>query len=463
MTPNGPFSLILVILVVSVVSAAIGQDPPPPGNGEVELVASPLIDGPDTYPEELLWELFQSVGVSLDWLGLAAKGAGILAVLVLSLLADFIARQVILRIIARIIKKTQTSWDDILLKRKVFTRLSRIAPALVCYLLFPVVFEDMPNLLPFLQNIALMYMLFIVILVVDSLLDALLEIYRRFEVSKRMPLKGLVQICKIVVYFIGIILLLSILTSRNPGYFLGGMTAMTAVIMLIFKDSILGFVAGIQLSTNKMVQRGDWIEMPQFGADGDVLDVALTTVKVQNWDKTVTTIPTYALISNSFKNWRGMSESGGRRIKRSIDIDMSSVKFCDEEMLGRFAKIQFIREYLDRKQEELREFNKDSKIDDSSLVNGRRLTNIGTFRAYIEAYVRNHPKINKDMTCLIRQLAASEHGLPIEVYVFSSDKVWANYEAIQADIFDHLLAVVAEFDLRVFQRPTGYDLQSIKS
>ena len=246
-------------------------------------------------------------------------------------------------------------------------------------------------------------------------------------------------------------------------YFLSGLGALTAVLLLVFKDTILGLVAGVQLSANKMVAVGDWIEMPKYGADGDVIEVALTTVKVQNWDKTVTTIPAYALISDSFKNWRGMQESGGRRIKRSVSIDVQTIVFCDEEMLGRFAKIKYIAEYIQKKKDELARFNQELKVDDSSLVNGRRMTNVGTFRAYVVAYLKHHPKIHQEMTFLVRQLAPSENGLPIEVYVFSNDKVWANYEAIQADIFDHILAVVPEFDLRVFQVPTGNDFRRLQS
>jgi miniconductance mechanosensitive channel len=233
--------------------------------------------------------------------------------------------------------------------------------------------------------------------------------------------------------------------------------------MLIFRDAILGFVAGIQLSANRMVAHGDWIEMPKYGADGDVLEVTLTTVKVQNWDKTITTIPTYALISESFKNWRGMQKSGGRRIKRAVSIDMNSIRFCDEEMLERFGKIQYISDYIDSKKAELEAFNKAENVDNASLANGRRMTNVGTFRAYVKAYLLNHPMINKDMTFLVRQLKPTEFGLPIEVYVFSKDKVWANYEAIQADIFDHILAVVPEFDLRVYQNPTGSDFNALAS
>lgn len=231
--------------------------------------------------------------------------------------------------------------------------------------------------------------------------------------------------------------------------------------MFIFKDAILGFVAGIQLSANRMVANGDWIEMPKYGANGDIIEIALTTVKVQNWDKTITTIPTYALITESFKNWRGMSESGGRRIKRSISIDMNTIQFCTEEMLQRFSKIQYIADYIEKTKLALQESNKLEQVDNSSLVNGIRMTNIGTFRAYVKAYLMSHPMINQEMTFLVRQLAPTEHGLPIEIYVFSKDQDWANYENIQADIFDHILAVVPEFDLRVFQDPSGMDFSKL--
>ena len=233
--------------------------------------------------------------------------------------------------------------------------------------------------------------------------------------------------------------------------------------MLLYRPAILGFVAGIQLAANKMVSVGDWIEMPKYGADGDVLEVALTTVKVQNWDKTITTIPTYALISESFKNWHGMTASGGRRIKRAVNVDMSSIRFCDVEMLERFEKIQYISEYIEGKKAELEAFNQSENVDHASLANGRRMTNIGTFRAYVEAYLRHHPMINMEMTFLVRQLAPTQYGLPIEIYVFSKDKVWANYEGIQSDIFDHILAVVPEFDLRVYQNPTGADFRLLTS
>jgi len=385
----------------------------------------------------------------------------ILAILVLSYLANLIAKGVIVAGVSRLIKRSSRSWDDMFLKNKVFKRLSHFAPALVIYLLSPLAFPDSPVLVSFFRNGAFIYMVVIALLVLDSFLNTFHDIYQTREVSKEIPIKGFIQAAKIILFFIGGILILSTITNKTPLYFFSGLGALTAVLMLIFKDAILGFVAGIQLSANNMVHKGDWIEMPQFGADGDVLDVSLTTVKVQNWDKTITTIPTYALISHSFKNWRGMQESGGRRIKRALYIDMTSIKFCDREMMERFGKIQYIREYIERKKKELEQYNIEHHVDESSLVDGRRLTNIGTFRAYLEAYLGNHPKIHQEMTFLVRQLAPTDHGLPLEIYVFSSDKVWARYESIQADIFDHLLAAIPAFDLRIFQNPSGSDFRTL--
>ena len=240
---------------------------------------------------------------------------------------------------------------------------------------------------------------------------------------------------------------------------------MAAVLMFVFKDPILGFVAGIQLSSNKMVRVGDWVEIPQHQADGDILEIGLTTVKIKNFDNTITTVPTQSLINDSFKNWRAMQESAGRRIKRSIFIDTNSIHFCDQESLQRFAKIQYIKDHLLSKQKEVEDYNnqqqKDLKLDINVLANGRRLTNIGTFRAYIHAYLENHPDINPKLTLLVRQLKPTSQGLPLEIYAFSQEKNWIKYEGIQSDIFDHLFAVAQEFDLRVFQQPSGYDFQKM--
>jgi miniconductance mechanosensitive channel len=285
------------------------------------------------------------------------------------------------------------------------------------------------------------------------------DIYDRSKLSQGKTIRGYTDAVKIIAYLLAGIFIISTFTDKSPWGIISILGGFTVVLMLVFKDTILGFVASIQLSGHDMVRVGDWIEMGQYGADGDVIDVSIHTVKVRNWDKTITTIPTYALVTNSFKNWRGMSESGGRRIKRSLYIDMTSVKFCSDEMLARFEKFELLKEYLHNKKQELIAHNRERQIDSTQIINGRRQTNLGVLRAYIIAYLRNHPKIHQDMTFLVRHLEPTPHGLPIQIYVFSNDQVWANYEAIQADIFDHLLAAVEEFELRVFQNPTGYDFK----
>ncbi len=337
--------------------------------------------------------------------------------------------------------------------------MAHLAPALVIYILTPIALAESGLLILFIQNVVLVYMIFLGILIIDSVLNSAYDIYNTFEVSHEIPIKGFIQVIKLFVYFAGIIFAVALMLNKSPILLFSGLGAMTAVMMLIFKDAILGFVAGVQLSANKMVAPGNWIEMPKYGADGDVIEVSLTTVKIQNWDKTITTIPTYALINESFKNWRGMEQAGGRRIKRGINIDINSIKFCDDDMLGRFRKIRYIADYMDLKKKEVDEHNKN--VDLSSQINLRRLTNVGTFRAYVVAYLKNHPEINQEMTFLVRQLKPTECGLPIEIYVFCKDKAWANYEAIQADIFDHILAVVQDFDLRIFQNPTGADFRRL--
>ncbi len=385
----------------------------------------------------------------------------ILAVLlVLAFIANYLAKRFILKLVEHFASKSSTKWDDVLVKRKFFRRLSHFAPALVIYLMSSVFFEN-DTAVFVTRRIAEIYMLFVAIFTIDAFLSSVVDVYHSYDTSRKVPVRIIVQVAKILLYAVIGIVIFSSVIGKSPAFFIGGLGAMAAVLMLIFKDPILGLVAGIQLSANKMVRVGDWIEMPQYGADGDVVDISLTTVKVQNWDKTITTIPTFALVSEGVKNWRGMSESGGRRIKRSIYIDMTSVKFCNKEMTEKFSKIKYLSDYIQGKEKELSEFNIQKNIDDSVLVNGRRMTNIGTFRAYLVSYLKDHPKISKDLTFLVRQLDPGPNGLPIEIYVFSSDQVWANYEAIQSDIFDHILAVIPEFELKVFQNPTGADFQNL--
>ena len=410
---------------------------------------------------ELIQNSLLNHGLGEDLAFYLTRAIAAVIVVVSGVVINFIAKRYVLSAVTYLVSKTRTQWDDAVLQQRALDHLTHLAPALVIYVLTPLALDGMPATIEFIRSATQIYMVIVLVLALDAVLNAVEVIYQNYRASKEIPIKGFIQVLKIALYFLAIIFVISVLLGRSPLYLLSGIGALTAVLMLVFRDAILGFVAGIQLAANKMVSHGDWIEMPNYGADGDVLEVSLTTVKVQNWDKTVTTIPTYALISESFKNWRGMQESGGRRIKRAVNIDMSSIRFCNEEMLERFDKIQYISEYIETKKNELEQFNKETKVDNASLANGRRMTNIGTFRAYVKAYLKGLPVINQDMTFLIRQLQPTENGLPIEIYVFSKDKVWANYEAIQADIFDHILAVVPEFDLRVYQNPTGNDLRNL--
>jgi miniconductance mechanosensitive channel len=387
------------------------------------------------------------------------EAAEVLGVAVLAFIANKITRSVILRLVQQVAKRTSTDWDDIIVKRRVFHRLAHLAPAIVIYMMAPLVITT-PQLTVLFERAAQVYMLLAGLLVMDAILTSVNDIYESFDVARRIPILGYLQVVKIIISIMVAIFAISIIIDKSVLVLLTGLGALTAIILLIFKDSILGLVAGIQLVANDMVRPGDWIEMPKYGADGDVIQITLNTVKIRNWDKTITTIPTYSLISDSFKNWRGMSESGGRRIKRALPIDMTSVKFCTPEMIDRFSRIAMLRDHIERKTKELREYNERNEIDQSVPVNGRRMTNLGTFRAYLVAYLRAHPKIHQDMTFLVRQLPPSDKGLPLEIYVFSNDQVWANYEAIQADIFDHLLASLPEFELRPFQSPTGDDVRN---
>lgn len=375
----------------------------------------------------------------------------------ISFMANLITKKVILKILAHYIRNNRFKWDTIMLERRVFQRMSHIAPAIIIYAFAPVFPENVEAKI---YTGVTVYITLVVMFVISAFLNSVNDIYNNFEISKTRPIKGFIQIVKVFVFVIGGILIIAEIIGQNPLVLLGGLGALSAVVLLIFQDSILGLVAGIQLSSNDMVRVGDWIEMSNYGADGYVIDISLNTVKVQNFDKTITTIPTYKLVSDSLKNWRGMVETGGRRIKRSVYIDTSSITFCTDEMIDEFKKIHYLKDHIMKKQKEIAEYNKKNNIDASVKVNGRRLTNIGVFRAYVSNYLKNHPGINKNMIQMVRQLPPGEYGLPIEVYAFTKTTNWVEYEGIQADIFDHILAVVPEFKLKVFQNPTGYDFRS---
>ncbi len=412
---------------------------------------------------------------SIDWLtdwliGLGVKETStmylklvilLFILFIISYVTNLIVKKILIRSIRLVIKKTKTVWDDALVENKVFISLSHIAPAIVIYLTTPYIFEDFSGAIPYILRLVNAYISTVLIIVIINFLNTLKYYSENTKLFKDNPLDSYFQLVKIAIYIIGGIIILSFLLNKSPLYFFSALGAMTVVLLLIFKDTIMGFVASIQLSANDMIRIGDWVSMPKYGADGDVIEMNLTTIKIQNWDKTVTTIPTYAFISESFKNWRGMSESGGRRIKRSLNIKISSIKFCTLEMPELFKKFQLIKDYIEEKSNKIEEYNKENKIDKSYLINGRHLTNIGIFRVYAEAYVKNNPDINLNMTCMVRQLLPTEKGLPIEIYTFSNRQEWVTYEGIMSDMFDHLIAAIPEFELEVFQNPTGTDFRKL--
>ena len=378
---------------------------------------------------------------------------------IVSMTAYWVTKKVIISLLTRMFRKTRTQFDDILVNRNIFNRLSYMVPALIFYNFA----YAAPHFTIMIQRASLTLMAIAGLLVINSFINALRDIYKQTKYHERLDINSYLQITKLIINILGSVVIVGIIINKDTTLLLSGLGAMTAVIMLIFKDTILSLVASLQISSNDLFKVGDWVEAPQISADGDVVDIGLHAVKIQNWDKTISVIPTHKLIDSTFKNWRGMSESGGRRIKRSLSIDMNSISLCNAETLDRFRKFELIREYVNLKQKEVVEHNKTNNIDSSVLINGRCLTNIGTFRAYIEAYLRSNSQIHKDMTFLVRQLEPTPQGLPIQIYVFTNDTDWVRYEGIQGDIFDHLLAKLPEFGLKVFQEPSSSDFQSLKS
>ncbi len=387
---------------------------------------------------------------------------GLAVVAFAALVSYLVVRRLIAPVIRRLVLKTEGAWDDILLDNAVLRRVALFAPAIVVLAGVPQIPSLAPGWVEFIERVSGALLILFIVLAASALITAGANLYATLPIAADHPIKVYVQIVRIALFVIGGVVIVARLANQSPFFFLSGIGALMAVILLIFRDTILSFVASLQLASNDMVRVGDWIEMPQFNADGDVIDVALHTVKVQNWDKTITTIPTHKLISESFKNWRGMSESGGRRVKRSIHIDMSSARFLTDQEIEHFRNFAPLRQYMDRKLEELDAHAAEYVVDPGMAGDPRRLTNIGTLRAYIVSYLKRHPDLDTDgMTFLVRQLKPGPQGLPIEIYVFSSDTRWEAYEDIQADIFDHILAMIPEFGLRAFQDPSGADVRVI--
>lgn len=408
--------------------------------------------------------LNQTYSALNDWAQIApvwAVIAGALALLLAAWLANWIVKRVVVRALGQLTQSTDGSWDDELNRAQVFTRIASITPAVVVYFgieLFTVLPEKVVQVT---QNVAVGYGVLFLILALGAMLNAANAIYERYPIARERPIKGFIQVAKLLLYIIGTILVLAAVADRSPLLFLSGFGALTAVLMLVFKDTILSLVASVQITTNDMLRVGDWVEMPQYGADGDIIDIALHTVKIQNWDKTVTTVPTHQFIATSFKNWRFMSESGGRRIKRALHIDMSSVRFLNDSEVSKFRDFALLEAYVDDKLKALHDANRD--LDDDGNLNARRLTNLGTFRAYVRNYLQHSDAINQDMTLLVRQLESGPQGLPLQIYAFTRDTAWATYEDVQADIFDHLIAIIPQFGLRVFQQPSGRDVLALRS
>jgi len=382
------------------------------------------------------------------------------AILVCTLLW-WATRKILITIIHKLADKSKTMWDDYLVENKFFAAIANLVPLLFIDSLVRTVFVDYPKIGSFFMKTSDVVIVFVILIAILRFLTTFQQILSEKERLKDKPIQSYFQLVKIIVIGFMIILGLSIATGQSPIYFLTSLGAMTAIILLIFKDTILGFVGSIQLAANDMVRIGDWITMEKYGADGDVIEITLATVKVQNFDKTITTIPTYSFISDSFKNWRGMEQSDGRRIKRPIHIEINSIQFCTPGLLEKLSKIDFLKEHIVAKELEIEKFNNEKNVSKDYLLNGRNQTNIGLFRYYITEYLKQHPLVNEKMTLMVRQLSPTSTGVPIEIYCFSKTKEWTIYEGVMADIFDHLFAATSYFDLVVYEQPSGRDLTAI--
>jgi miniconductance mechanosensitive channel len=382
----------------------------------------------------------------------------IIAILAATSLLQYLTRLFIRRALKKWLEKTETYWDDVFYKSDFFIRLANIPPVVLLYFSAALI----PNLTDWIQRIALALIAFTSTYALTAALTAINDIYDDYAVAKSKPIKGYIQVGKIILWLFGLILIVSALLRSSPILLMGGLGAFSAVLLLVFRDTLLGLFASVQFVTNDMIRIGDWIEMPEYNADGEVFDISVHTVKVSNWDKTISTIPTYALMANSFKNWRGMELSGGRRIKRAIHIDLNSIRFCDQALLAYLSKIKYIQDYLYMKKDESIERGLSHHVDSADIFAGHNITNLGAFRAYIFGYLKNHPKINPDMEILVRHMAPTQNGLPLEIYAFSKDKRWEDFEDNQAEIFDHLLAILPEFDLAAYQNASGMDIRSLQ-
>ncbi len=406
-------------------------------------------------PELWVEDALTSNGVGLEMTQYIVVVIGSILLFGVCLIGNFVTKKFIVQGIQNFIEKSKNDWDDIFLEKEVFHSLSTLVPLIFIHSLSVPILSNFPSVIPLVHVAVKVFMVIVIASVLIKALKAFEEVSTNLPYFKDKPIVSYVQLANLMIYVVAVILIIATLLDRDPLALLGALGALTAVLMLVFKDTILGLVASIQLSSHDMIRVGDWVSMPKYGTDGDVLEITLNTVKVQNWDKTISTIPTYAFISGSFKNWRGMTDSKGRRIKRSFNIDMTSIKFCTDEEIAAFKKVELLKDYIESIQGEIATHNDTNNNDKSSLLNGRNLTNIGLFREYGRQYLLGNENLRTDFTSMVRQLEPTENGLPIEVYCFSKNIDWVEYERIQADIFDHLLSSVSTFGLEIFQNPTG--------
>jgi miniconductance mechanosensitive channel len=403
-------------------------------------------------------DLITNLGLSRDTAEIISQALLLIGILLALIVLQHLTRSFIHKGLKNWLEKTETYWDDIFYKSEFFTRLGNIPPVILLYFSANL----LPDLTDWIQRFSLALIAFLSTWSLDAALTAINDIYDDYAVAKSKPIKGYIQVGKIILWLFGLILIISAIMRSSPILLLGGLGAFSAVLLLVFRDTLLGLFASVQFVTNDMIRIGDWIEMPEYNADGEVFDISVHTVKVSNWDKTISTIPTYALMANSFKNWRGMEMSGGRRIKRALHIDLNSIRFCDQSLLEHLSKIKYIQDYITEKEKETVQENLSHHADPSDIFTGHNITNLGAFRAYIFGYLKNHPKINADMEILVRHMAPTDKGLPLEIYAFSRDKQWEVFEDNQAEIFDHLLAILPEFDLSAYQNASGMDIRSLQ-
>lgn len=412
-------------------------------------------------PAIWLKELLLNAGLSYGTASVLSTAGLVLFVLFLSWLSNLIAKTIILQIVTRVVSKTKSKWDDIFLEQKVFTRLSHFAPALVIWFMAGWALKMYPVWLIAVQRLTYLYMVVIGMIVVNSFIESWYRIYLTLPVSRHRPIKGYVQLIKIIVSIIALLIIVSVVFRKEVSAIIAGLGAMAAVIMLIFKDAILGLVASIQLSGNKMLKVGDWITIPSRGVDGDVKDISLTTVKVQNFDKTIITVPAYTLVNESFQNWKGMEESGVRQIKRTVFVDIRSIHFAGPELIGRLGKMPLIRDYFEPVGGEVNKESSGKEREGNPLFIDQKVTNLGFFRLYAEAYIKSHPLIDKKQTILVRHREQEGNGFPVQIYAYCSNNSWIPYENVQSEIVEHLIAMLGDFELKIFQQPTGDDLLAL--